>query len=78
MCKVFDDTLQVREVISRLLSLRQGKGSVTSYSIYFFILVTETEWAENTLQGLFWRGFNDEIKDQLAARDENKTLEEFI
>lgn len=78
MRKVFDHPLQSKEASSRLLSLRQGTGSVTSYSIDFRILAAETGWDEKALQGVFFRGLSEEIKDQLAARDETKTLEELI
>lgn len=78
MRRVFDHPLQSKEASSRLLSLRQGNSSVSSYSIDFRILAAETGWDERALQGVFFRGLSEEIKDQLAARDETSTLEELI
>lgn len=78
MRKVFDHPLQSKEASSRLLSLRQGSSSVTSYSIDFRILAAETGWDQKALQGVFFRGLSEELKDQLAARDETSSLEELI
>lgn len=78
MLRVFDHPLQGKEASNRLLSLRQGSGSVSAYSIDFRILATECGWDDKALQGIFFRGLSENVKDELAARDETSTLEELI
>lgn len=53
MQRVFDHPLQGKEASNRLLSLRQGSGSVSAYSIDFRILVNECGWDNKALQGIF-------------------------
>lgn len=78
MLRVFDHPLQSKEASGRLLSLRQGSGPVSAYSIDFRILATECGWDDKALQGIFFRGLSEEVKDELAARDETSNLEELI
>jgi len=78
MLQVFDHPLQGKEAVNRLLSLRQGSESVSTYSIDFRILAAESGWGETALQIVFSRGLNEELKDELAARDETSSLEELI
>lgn len=78
MLRVFDHPLQGREVSNRLFSLRQGSEPVSTYSIDFRILAAESGWDEKALQGAFLRGLREELKDELAARDETSSLEELI
>ena len=76
--KVFDHPLRSKEASSRLLSLRQGENSVAKHSIDFRILAIESGWDERALQGVFLRGLRDELRDELAARDETTSLDELI
>ena len=76
--KVFDHPLRSKEASSRLLSLRQGENSVARHSIDFRILAIESGWDERALQGFFLRGLRDELRDELAARDETTLLDELI
>lgn len=78
MLNVFDHPLQGKEAGNRLLSLHQGSESVSTYSIDFRILAAESGWGEAALQTVFSRGLNEELKDELAARDETSSLEELI
>lgn len=57
-----------------LWCLRQGSRSVANYAIEFRILVAESGWHEIALQGAFIPGLSEEIKDELAARDETDSL----
>lgn len=78
MRKIFDHPLKGKEAAKRLLSLNQGASSVAHYAIDFRILAAESGWDDIALQGAFMRGLTDRVKDELAARDETKTLEELI
>ena len=76
--KVFDHPLRSKEASSRLLSLRQGENSAAKHSIDFRILAIESGWDERALQGVFLRGLRDELRDELAARDETNSLDDLI
>lgn len=41
-------------------------------------MAAESGWDEISLQGAFYHGLNDYIKDELAARDETDNLESLI
>ena len=60
------------------MSLTQGRESVSQYALDFRILAVESGWDEVALQGIFTRGLSEEVKDELAARDETGSLEELI
>ena len=76
--RVFDHPLRSKEASSQLLSLRQGQNSVATHSIDFRILAIESGWDERALQGVFLRGLREELRDELAARDETTSLDELI
>lgn len=78
MRKVFDHPVRGKEASSRLLSLRQGSAPVSQYAIDFRILAAECGWDELALQSVFLQGLADNIKDELAARDETQSLDELI
>ena len=75
---VFDHPVRGKEAGTRLLSLRQGSRSVADHAIDFSTLSTESGWDESALMGIFIHSLNDSIKDELAARDESKSLAELI
>ena len=76
--KVFDHPVQGKEAANRLLSLRQGSKSVAEYAVEFRILAAESGWEEVSLQGVFVLGLAENIKDELAARDETDSLDSLI
>lgn len=78
MWKVFDHPVKGREAFSRLLSLRQGGQSVSEFTVTFRILVAEADWDQTTLLGVFRRGLSEEVKDELAAREEAQSLDKLI
>ena len=79
MRKVFDHPVQGREASSRLLTLHQGSAApVAQYAIDFRILAAESGWDDAALQSVFLRGLADNVKDELAARDETRSFDELI
>jgi len=60
----------------RLLNLRQGTQSVAEFLIEIRILAAETGWGSDTLRGILLNALSDQIKDQLAFRDEPSSFEE--
>ena len=55
-----------------------SKSSASQYALDFPILAAECGWDQVALQGLFLKGLSEEIKEELAARDESTSLEEHI
>lgn len=78
MKKLFDHPLKGKEAAKRLLALNQGTSSVAQYAVDFRILANESGWDDTALQSVFLRGLADNVKDELAARDETQSLEELI
>lgn len=78
MRKVFDHPVKRREAVSQLLSLRQANRSVCEHSVTFPILANKTGWDHAALQGIFFRGLFEEIKDELAFRDNTTSLDVLI
>uniref|UniRef100_A0AAQ4RRK4 Retrotransposon gag domain-containing protein n=1 Tax=Gasterosteus aculeatus aculeatus TaxID=481459 RepID=A0AAQ4RRK4_GASAC len=78
MRKIFDHPVRGKDASKRLLSLRQGTRSVADYSIEFRILAAESGWDEEALQGVFYNGLNEGVKDSLLSYPEVQGLEELI
>lgn len=70
--------MQGKEAGQRILSIRQRGSSVSHYAVEFRILTAESQWNEISLQGAFFHGLNDYMKDELAARYETDNLESLI
>ena len=75
--RMFDHPLR-REVNSakRLLNLRQGNRSVAEFVIDFRILAAETGWPPSALQGVLLNASNNQLKDQLASREEPSSFKD--
>ena len=78
MLRVFDHPVKGKEAVSQLLSLNQGRNSVSQYALDFRILAAECGWDQAALQGVFLKGLSEEIQDELATRDETTSLEGLI
>lgn len=76
--KVFDHPVQGKEAAKRLLSLRQASRSAAEYSIDFRTLAAEAGWDDVALQSVFINGLNEQLKDELAVREEHDTLDTLI
>ena len=78
MRKVFDHPVRGKEATRRLMSLHQGSRSVAEFAVEFRTLAAESGWNNEALQGAFQRALNEDIKDELASRDESRDLDELI
>lgn len=78
MKNVFDHPVKGREATSQLLRLRQGSQSVSQYALDFRILAAESGWNDPALRDIFRKGLAEELKDELATRDEPASLETLI
>lgn len=76
---LFDDPLKQRHARSTIDRLKQGKGSVLTYSAKFRRLASDTGYNNDALTEHFRKGLNDDVKDVLATcTDEPTDLEQLI
>uniref|UniRef100_A0A8C6WL95 Retrotransposon gag domain-containing protein n=1 Tax=Neogobius melanostomus TaxID=47308 RepID=A0A8C6WL95_9GOBI len=76
--KVFDHPVQGKEAAKRMLSLRQGTRSAADFSIDFRTLAAEAGWDDTALQSVFINGLSEQLKDELAVKDEFVDLDSLI
>lgn len=77
--ELYDDPHAQRHAQSTIKRLKQGKGSVLTYSARFRRLSVDTGFNKNALIDLFRDGLSDDVKDVLASCLEEPTdFEEFI
>lgn len=76
--RVFNHPVYARDVVQRLLSLRQGATSAAEYAVDFQILATESGWGEEALKGIYRNSLSELLKDELAVREMPETLEELL
>ncbi|KAJ8356966.1 hypothetical protein SKAU_G00197600 [Synaphobranchus kaupii] len=78
MRRVFDHPTCGRDATQRLLQVRQGSRSVAEMAIQFRTLAAESGWNDTALQGAFRQALSEELKDQLATREESTSLNSLI
>jgi len=66
----FDHPLGHDNASKRLLNLRQGTQSVADHLIKIRIFAAESGWGSDALKGILLNSLSEQIKDQLAFRDE--------
>lgn len=76
--QVFDHLVQSSKAASQILSPHQGSSSIVDCSIRFRILAARNGWNDVKLWGVFFQGLTEELKDELATRDESGDLKTLI
>ncbi|CAJ1087325.1 hypothetical protein L3Q82_012289 [Xyrichtys novacula] len=76
--RVFDHPVLGQDAAKQLLALSQGGQSVASFAVDFQILAGRCGWDEAALKALFVKGLSEELKDELATRDEPDSLQELF
>lgn len=51
---------------------------MADYSVDFWTLAADSRWNDAALQGVFVKGLNEQLKDELAARDEPTDLTSLV
>lgn len=62
---VFDKGSNAEAAGHRLLNLKQGKHSISSFAIEIWTLAKETEWGQEMLKSALFNNVNKELKDEL-------------
>ncbi|KAK7922262.1 hypothetical protein WMY93_009164 [Mugilogobius chulae] len=68
--RVFDHPVKGKEAAKRLLTIHQGSRSVAEYSVEFRTLAAEAGWDDAALQTVFVNGLSEQLKDELALKDD--------
>uniref|UniRef100_A0A8C5MHE9 Retrotransposon gag domain-containing protein n=1 Tax=Leptobrachium leishanense TaxID=445787 RepID=A0A8C5MHE9_9ANUR len=76
--RVFDPPGRKTNAAKSLLRLRQGARSLGEYALEFRSLASELNWNNEALIVVFSEGLNDELQDEIAARDLPGDLEDLI
>ncbi|KAG1956955.1 retrotransposable element [Pimephales promelas] len=69
MKKVFDRSVSGREAARTLAELRQGRRSVSEFSIEFRTLAAECGWNEEAQWDMFLHGLADHVQNEIYALD---------
>ena len=78
MKAVFDHPDHSGDAAKRLLSIRQGSKSVADFSVDFRILAADAGWCDQSLRGVFTNALSEQMKDELASRDESTDFESLV
>lgn len=76
--RTFDHPLCEANAAKRLLNLKQGSQTVDKFVVKFRILAAETGWPDSVLQGVLIKALNEQMKDQLASREEPSSFEDLV
>lgn len=52
----------------RLISTQQATHSVTEYAVKFQTLAAESGWNDKADQGVFYKGLQDAVEDELETK----------
>ncbi|KAI7810722.1 Pol polyprotein [Triplophysa rosa] len=78
MERLFDRSVSGDEAATRLSRLKQGRASITEYSIQFQTLSAACKWNAPALRARFLEGLSDAISEELAVMDVPEDLEGLI
>ncbi|KAM4771047.1 cytochrome b5 reductase 4 [Rhinophrynus dorsalis] len=76
--RVFDILGHQVSASKHLMTIRQGAYTVAEYAIKFRTLAAEVNWNNEALVAAFSQGLCNMIKDEIAARDLPRDLDELI
>lgn len=76
--QIFQTVSPGQEAARSLISLRQGRRTVTHFATEFQTLATVNGWNESALINVFLRGLSAKIKDLLVSLEVPKDLDSLI
>lgn len=76
--QVFDHPDYAGSAAKRLFALQQGNRSAADYSVEFQTISADSGWNDKALREVFVRGLNEQLKDELASKDEEPNLNALI
>lgn len=76
--QVFDHPDYAGSAAKRLLALQQGNRSAADYSVEFQTIAADSGWNDKALREIFIKGLNEQLKDELAIKEEEHNLNSLI
>lgn len=78
MKKVFDRSKRGHEAAREVLQLRQGRRTVSDYSIQFRTLAVSAGWNAEAMYDVFFNGLSEDVKDELLPHTLPDDFEELV
>ena len=75
--KIYGDPDQYKKAIVGIQRLTQT-GSVQEYTSRFYALSNKTEWDDDALAAVYYKGLKDPIKDELSRKDIPKDMDKIV
>ncbi|KAI2655842.1 Transposon Tf2-6 polyprotein [Labeo rohita] len=75
---VFQPSSESGEAGEEIMALRQGRRSAADYALTFRTLAAQSGWNDGPLKLHYRKGLNSDLQLELACRDEDLTLEQYI
>ena len=75
--KIYGDPDQYKKAIVGIQRLTQT-GSVQEYTSRFYALSNKTEWDDDALAAVYYKGLKDPIKDELSRKDIPKDMNKIV
>ena len=75
--KIYGDPDQYKKAIVGIQRLTQT-GSVQKYTSRFYALSNKTEWDDDALAAVYYKGLKDSIKDELSRKDIPKDMDKIV
>lgn len=76
--KVFDHVVSSYQAASSFFQLWLGPRSVADFAIEFWSLAAESKWTPEALVPAFHHGLSEQLKDEMAAREDIQDLDSII
>ncbi|KAI2660046.1 Retrotransposon-derived protein PEG10 [Labeo rohita] len=75
---VFQPSSESGEAGEEIMALRQGRRTAADYALTFRTLAAQSGWNDGPLKLHYRKGLNPDLQIELAYRDENLTLDQYI
>ncbi|KAL6485196.1 hypothetical protein MHYP_G00072410 [Metynnis hypsauchen] len=76
--EVFDHSGTGKDPGKQLLHLKQGNSMTLDFSLTFHTLAAESGWDDQALKTVYRNGLNEQLKSELACKDDAQTLDGLI
>ncbi|KAI2668070.1 Retrotransposon-derived protein PEG10 [Labeo rohita] len=76
--EVFQPTPESSEAGEQIVALRQGRRTAAEYALDFRTLAAQSGWNDGPLKLHYRKGLNSDLQVELACRDENLSLNQYI
>src|SRR5438876_10759530 len=75
--RIYGDPDQYKKAAINIQRLQQT-GSVQEYTSKFYTMSAKTEWDDDALSAIYYKGLKDPIKDELSREDITKDMDEIV